>query len=96
MTGPPNVLLILTDQQRPDTLGFSGRTPCRTPAIDSIAAGGVTFDNAITPCPLCTPARASLFTGLYPTQNDMMSNQTGHLQTCGMLDAKLLRLDATN
>ena len=86
MSQPPNVLLIVTDQQRPDTLGYLGQTPCRTPHIDSIAATGVSFDNTITPCPLCTPARASLFTGLYPTQNDMMSNQTGHLKRCDMLD----------
>ncbi|NKB29748.1 MAG: sulfatase-like hydrolase/transferase [Rhodobacteraceae bacterium] len=82
----PNILLILTDQQRPDTLGYRGLTPCRTPNIDSIAAAGTSFNNTITPCPLCLPSRAALFTGLYPTQNDMMSNQTGHLRSCGMLD----------
>ena len=82
----PNVLLIMTDQQRPDTLGHRGTTPCRTPNIDKLAANGFSFDNAYTPCPLCLPSRASLFTGTYPTQNDMMSNQTGNLQTCEMLD----------
>jgi len=86
MSMPPNVLLVLTDQQRPDTLGYRGKTPCKTPNIDSIAANGVSFDNAITPCPLCLPSRAALFTGLYPTQNDMMSNETGYLQNCEMLD----------
>lgn len=82
----PNVLLIMTDQQRPDTLGHRGQTPCRTPNIDRLASHGLSFDNAYTPCPLCLPSRASLFTGKYPTQNDMMSNQTGYLQTCEMLD----------
>lgn len=86
MTNHPNVLLIMTDQQRPDTLGFRGQTPCKTPNIDRIASEGVSFDRAITPCPLCLPSRASLFTGLYPTQNNMMSNQTGHLTSCQMLD----------
>ncbi len=86
MTGRPNVLLIMTDQQRPDTLGYRGLTPCQTPNIDSIATTGVSFDNTITPCPLCLPSRASLFTGLYPTQNSMMSNQRGHLKSCEMLD----------
>jgi len=83
----PNVLLFLTDQQRPDTLGFRGQSPCQTPNIDQIAAEGVSFDRAITPCPLCLPSRASLFTGRYPTQNNMMSNQTGALESCEMLDA---------
>ncbi|MEP1208115.1 MAG: sulfatase-like hydrolase/transferase [Rhizobiaceae bacterium] len=82
----PNVLLIMTDQQRPDTLGFRGQTPCRTPNIDRLAAEGISFDRAMTPCPLCLPSRASLFTGLYPTQNDMMSNQDGYLTSCQMLD----------
>ena len=82
----PNVLLIMTDQQRPDTLGFRGETPCRTPNIDRLAAQGVSFDRAMTPCPLCLPSRASLFTGLFPTQNDMMSNQDGYLTSCEMLD----------
>lgn len=82
----PNVLLIMTDQQRPDTLGFRGQTPCQTPTIDRLAAEGVSFDRAMTPCPLCLPSRASLFTGLYPTQNNMMSNQDGYLTSCQMLD----------
>lgn len=86
MTASPNVLLIMTDQQRPDTLGFWNKTPCRTPNLDRIAAEGVSFDQAITPCPLCLPSRASLFTGRYPTENDMMSNQTGYLTSCEMLD----------
>jgi choline-sulfatase len=85
MSKPPNVLLIMTDQQRADTLGYS-KTPCCTPHIDGIAAAGTSFDNTITPCPLCLPSRASLFTGLYPTQNNMMSNQTGYLKRCEMLD----------
>ena len=82
----PNVLLIITDQQRPDSLGFTGKTPCRTPHLDRLAAEGISFANAFTPCPLCLPARASLFTGRYPTQNDMMSNATGQLRSCDMLD----------
>jgi len=83
----PNVLLVLTDQQRPDTLGLRAQTPCKTPNIDRIAAEGISFDNAFTPCPLCLPARAALFTGRYPTQNGMMSNQSGRLRSCEMLEA---------
>jgi len=81
-----NVLLIMTDQQRPDTMGFRGETPCKTPNIDRIAREGISFDRAITPCPLCLPSRASLFTGVYPTQNDMMDAQVGYLNDCQMLD----------
>ena len=81
----PNVLLIITDQQRPDTLGFNGLTPCRTPNIDSIAGTGVSFNNAITPCPLCLPSRAAMFSGLYPVQNDMMDNTASSLTECSLL-----------
>ena len=70
----PNVLLIISDQQRTDTLGFLGRTPCQTPNIDRLAAEGISFDRCITPSPLCAPARASIFTGLYPHQVEMMEN----------------------
>jgi len=72
---PPNILLAISDQQRTDTLGFMGRTPCRTPNMDRLARDGVSFDRAICPSPLCLPSRASLFTGQYPHQIDMMSNK---------------------
>ncbi|MCP4380660.1 MAG: sulfatase-like hydrolase/transferase [Hyphomicrobiales bacterium] len=81
----PNVLLIMTDQQRVDTLGFRRETPCRTPNIDRIAAEGVSFDQAITPFPLCLPSRAAVFSGLHPTRNNMMDNATGYLEQCQTL-----------
>ena len=66
--------MILSDQQRMDTVGTYGSTICRTPNIDSIAAGGVRFDNAFTPSAICSPARASLFTGVYPHKHGVMRN----------------------
>ena len=63
---PPNVLLFITDQQRWDTLGYTGRTPCRTPNLDGLAREGAALDRCITPGPICSPARAALFTGRYP------------------------------
>lgn len=86
MTDRPNVLLVISDQQRPDTLGFRNETPCRTPHIDTLAGRGVSFDRAMTPCPLCLPARASLFTGLYPHENDMLDNTTSSLGACQLLE----------
>jgi arylsulfatase A-like enzyme len=64
-----NILLILSDQQRADTLGFAGKTGCRTPKLDHLAADGISFDRAITPAPLCGPARACIFTGKYAHQD---------------------------
>ncbi|MFP3896434.1 MAG: sulfatase-like hydrolase/transferase [Anaerolineales bacterium] len=69
-----NILLIVTDQQRRDTLGCYGAPTCRTPHIDGLAEGGVCFDAAYTPTSPCSPARAALFTGLYPHKNHVRVN----------------------
>lgn len=61
----PNILLILTDTQGANIVGCYGRPEMRTPAIDSLAQTGIRFERAYTTCPLCTPARAALFTGMY-------------------------------
>jgi arylsulfatase A-like enzyme len=63
----PNILLILTDQQRWDTIG--GRSGCRTPNTDGLARQGVTFDRSYTPVSLCCPARAMLVSGAYSWHN---------------------------
>ncbi len=64
MPRPYNILVILSDQHRGDWLGFlGGRQPVRTPHIDALARRGVAFVNAITPSPLCAPARAAFATG---------------------------------
>ncbi len=60
----PNVLLLMTDQQRFDTLGFYGNDVIKTPNLDRIAAEGTVFTRAYTACPSCVPARASLMTGM--------------------------------
>ena len=63
-----NIMLIISDQQRIDTIGCLGRSPCRTPNIDALIDRGVIFEKTVTPTPVCTPARASIFTGLYAHQ----------------------------
>jgi len=70
----PNILYIMTDQQRFDTLGLYGLTPCKTPNMDKLAQSGVRFDRAYTCCSLCSPARASMLTGKYPHSHRMWNN----------------------
>ncbi|BAM02644.1 sulfatase-like hydrolase/transferase [Phycisphaera mikurensis] len=68
----PNLLLIHSDQHRFDCLGIhaSGNGPrIRTPNLDRLAAQGADFVNAFTPSPICSPARASLLTGRWPSQH---------------------------
>lgn len=62
-TPRPNILLLMTDQQRWDSLGCYGQAAIRTPHLDRLAAEGARFDACYTPNPICTPARASLMTG---------------------------------
>jgi arylsulfatase A-like enzyme len=64
MAAQPNVLFVCPDQHRPDWVGFDGDVPVRTPTLDSLAARGVAFRNAVTPAPLCGPARACLASGM--------------------------------
>src|SRR4051812_20757577 len=62
----PNILLILTDQHDPSIAGFGGDAHVRTPNLDALAARSVQFDSAISPSPLCTPARMCLLTAKEP------------------------------
>lgn len=69
-----NVLLLLTDQQRKDSLGAYGNRLIRTPNLDRLAAEGVRFERAYCQNPFCSPARASILTGLYPRTHGLWHN----------------------
>ncbi|MFA9421094.1 MAG: sulfatase, partial [Gammaproteobacteria bacterium] len=71
---PPNIIWICTDQQRSDSLGCSGNKIARTPHIDSLAAAGTRFSRHITPMQICSPSRATMFTGLYPRHHELITN----------------------
>ena len=62
---PPNIIFILTDDQRYDALGYAGNEIIRTPEMDKLARDGVFFSNALVTTPICSASRASIFTGLY-------------------------------
>ena len=70
----PNVILFMTDQLRRDALGCYGNRICQTPNLDRLVKDGAVFDNAFTVSPVCSPARASLMTGLYPHNHGVMIN----------------------
>lgn len=74
MTDPLNVLFLMTDQHRTDTLTCYGNPVVRTPNLDRIARAGTCFDRFYTPTAICTPARASLFTGLHPFRHGLFVN----------------------
>jgi arylsulfatase A-like enzyme len=64
----PNILFVLSDQQRWDTSGCYGQPLDITPNLDQLAREGVRFEFAFTPQPVCGPTRACLQTGKYATE----------------------------
>ncbi len=70
----PNILLIMTDQHRFDTIAAHGHARTQTPNLDQLIAEGVDFRRAYTCCGLCSPARASIMTGVYPHRHGLQSN----------------------
>ncbi len=71
----PNIVVLMSDQQRMDTISAYGMNDiCKTPNIDKLAQRGVLFDHAFTPTAICSPARASFYTGLYPNHHGVTGN----------------------
>ena len=71
---PPNVLFIITDQQRADHCGFMGNETVQTPNMDRIAERGMVFDRAWVSNPVCMPNRCSIMTGRMPTAHGVIFN----------------------
>lgn len=69
-----NVLFLMTDQHRADTLGAYGNPLARTPHLDELARTGTRFDRWYTPTAICTPSRASLLTGQAPFRHKVLAN----------------------
>lgn len=75
---PPNIVLIVSDDQGYRDLGCFGSEEIKTPHLDKLAAGGIKLTSFYVAWPACTPSRASLLTGRYPQRNgiyDMIRNE---------------------
>jgi len=70
----PNVVYVLTDQWRASAFSYAGNPDVQTPHIDKFAKEAVNFANAVSVAPVCTPYRAALLTGRYPTSTGMFLN----------------------
>lgn len=68
----PNLLLIVSDDQRPDTIHALGNPLIETPNLDWLVRNGVAFTRAICPNPICTPSRAEIMTGASSFRNGVM------------------------
>ena len=72
----PNILVILTDDQRWDAMSCAGNTLIQTPNLDRLAAEGVRFANVFVTTSLCSPSRASMLSGLYARSHGVTNNFT--------------------
>jgi arylsulfatase A-like enzyme len=70
----PNFLLLITDQHSPAAVSANGNRYLKTPAIDSLAAQGVSFTESYCTYPVCSPARSSIFTGRMPHETGVNEN----------------------
>jgi arylsulfatase A-like enzyme len=75
MENRPNVIFIMTDQQRADTLGAAGCEWMITPSLDRLAQDGVLFESAFCCGAACVASRAALFTGIYAHNTGVYSNK---------------------
>ena len=78
----PNIILIMTDQQRWDTIAAHGYGHMITPNLDRLCGGAVSFSHAFAPAATCIASRAAIFTGMYPHNTGVYSfNAWGHHNT---------------
>jgi len=71
----PNVLIVITDQQRAGMMSCTGNPHLETPALDRLAETGVRFERAYAANPVCVPSRFSMMTGRMPSDVGMRCNQ---------------------
>jgi len=74
MRNKPNILFIMTDQQRWNTVGNAKPEKLKTPSLDQLVADGCNFVNAFCQGPICIPSRASFLTGKYVHQHRLFHN----------------------
>jgi arylsulfatase A-like enzyme len=76
MSTRPNILFIMSDQMKATASHLYGNRFCETPAMERLAREGVLYEHAITPHPLCVPARISVWTGQFPHSHGGRRNET--------------------
>ncbi|MFC2127104.1 family 78 glycoside hydrolase catalytic domain [Bacteroidota bacterium] len=75
----PNIIFILTDDQRFDAIGYAGNEYVQTPEMDNLAKSGTFFNKAIVTTPICAASRTSILTGLYERSHNF-NFQTGNVR----------------
>ncbi len=86
-TKPPNIVLILSDDQSYTDYSFMGHEHIKTPHLDKLAADSLVFERGYVAAPLCRPSLASMATGLYPFQHGITGNDVDARNNRTELDA---------
>lgn len=86
----PNIVYLLADQWRSSATGYAGDPNVKTPNLDRLSGEALNFRNAVSVCPVCTPYRAALMTGRYPTSTGMFLNDA-HLPDSELCLAEALK-----
>src|SRR5215207_2966730 len=76
----PNIVLVISDDQRWDAMGVAGNPNIHTPNMDRLAKDGTYYRQATIHVPQCSPSRATMLTGLAPHQHGWFSNQAAESQ----------------
>ena len=71
---PPNVVMIISDDQAWTDFGFMGHAEVQTPHLDALASRSMVFERGYVPSSLCRPSLATMITGLYPHEHGITGN----------------------
>ena len=88
---PPNVIMLMSDDQGWGDVGFNGNEIVQTPNLDDMAASGVRFDRFYASAPLCSPTRGSCLTGRYPFRFGILAAHTGGMRVGETTIAEVLK-----
>ena len=88
---PPNVILMMTDDQGWGDVGYNGHPVLKTPNLDAMAASGIRFDRFYAAAPVCSPTRGSCLTGRHPYRYGVLSANVGHMLDREVTLAEALR-----
>ena len=92
---PPNILFVLADQWRAQAFGYAGDPNVRTPTFDRLAGSSINFRDAVSGVPVCSPTRASILTGQWPTTHGVFLNDVP-LKTNAVTLSKVLKAAGYN
>ena len=88
---PPNVIMIMSDDQGWGDVGFNGNAEIKTPHLDAMAANGVKFDRFYAASSICSPTRASCLTGRIPYRMGVLAAHTGGMRVGEITVAEALK-----